>query len=142
MPLSTTEAILLSWECCSVIPNADGGGQNNRHTTLLMTCAPQFRLCPRGNVGCGGKTRPDRPFYYELLRGNREHTLPYDRYLSMEEVQGGSFFFGFRNIISVHGGRNSAGANTEGGLFFLNGGSNILHVHQDSSSLPNVPSVR
>ena len=82
MPLSTTEAILLSWECCSVIPNADGGGQNNRHTTLLMTCAPQFRLCPRGNVGCGGKTRPDRPFYYELLRGNREHTLPYDRYLS------------------------------------------------------------
>ena len=65
-----------------MIPNADGGGQNNRHTTLLMTCAPQFRLCPRGNVGCGGKTRPDRPFYYELLRGNREHTLPYDRYLS------------------------------------------------------------
>lgn len=29
-----------------------------------------------------------------------------------------------------------------GFVFFLNGGSNILHVHQDSSSLPNVPSVR
>ncbi len=59
MPLSTTEAILLSWECCSVIPNADGGGQNNRHTTLLlMTCAPQFRLFQEAMSDAAGRHDP------------------------------------------------------------------------------------
>lgn len=58
------------------------------------------------------------------------------------EEEGGSFFFGFRNIFRSWWEKFGGSKHGGGFVFFLNGGSNILHVHQDSSSLPNVPSVR
>jgi hypothetical protein len=101
-----------------MIPNADGGGQNNRHTTLPHDMCPTIPTVPKRQCRM---RREDTTRQATLLWSYREHNLIlYVPLLSIKYgEEGGSFFFGFRNIISVHGGRNSAGANTEGGLFFL-----------------------